>query len=406
MNDSAANQRYRWIMLALLWLLYAAFGLVSRSIFPLVTPILKDLSISYSQMGLILGSWQFTYILVALAAGAIIDQWGTHKSILAGAFMIALSATLRYFADGFAMMLLAVALFGAGGPMISIGGPKTIAHWFAGRRRGTAIGVYTTGNWIGGLLALALTNSLVMPLAGNSWRLVFVIYGLSAFIAGLLWWVFAGGKKSAEAGESSGMVEVFGRLIKIRKIKILLIMALFSFAVSHGFGSWLPKILEINGLSASRAGFAASLTIAAGIPAILLVPRRVRPKFRGRIIALFALLTSINLLLIVKMLGIPLYLGLVALGFISSPFMPLMLLIMMDSREVNPRYLGVAGGMFFCVAEIGGVTGPLIMGMLVDITGTFASGAIFLAALCVAIAFLTLFLNTAQADSKRTGTKI
>ena len=60
---------YRWVMLALLWLLYITFGLVSRSIFPLVTPILTDLGLSYSQMGLILGSWQLTYIFAALAAG-------------------------------------------------------------------------------------------------------------------------------------------------------------------------------------------------------------------------------------------------------------------------------------------------------------------------------------------------
>jgi hypothetical protein len=47
-------------MLALLALLYASFGLVTRSVAPLVTPILRDLQITYSEMGLILGSWQLT----------------------------------------------------------------------------------------------------------------------------------------------------------------------------------------------------------------------------------------------------------------------------------------------------------------------------------------------------------
>jgi len=74
-------QPYRWVMLALLWLLYAAFGLVSRSISPLVTPILKDLNMSYGQMGLILGSWQMTYIAVAMVAGAVIDKWGVRRSL-------------------------------------------------------------------------------------------------------------------------------------------------------------------------------------------------------------------------------------------------------------------------------------------------------------------------------------
>ena len=51
--------------------------------------------------------------------------------------------------------------------------------------------------------------------------------------------------------------------------------------------------------------------------------------------------------------------------------------------------MGSAGGMFFCIAEIGGFTGPLIMGLLVDITGTFFAGVILLSFLCVAISFMT-----------------
>ncbi len=43
---------YRWLMLALTWLLYASFGVITGTLPPLVDPILKDLGISYSQMGL------------------------------------------------------------------------------------------------------------------------------------------------------------------------------------------------------------------------------------------------------------------------------------------------------------------------------------------------------------------
>ena len=47
---------YRWIMLANLWLVYVSFGLIISSASPLITPIIKDLGISYGQMGFILGS--------------------------------------------------------------------------------------------------------------------------------------------------------------------------------------------------------------------------------------------------------------------------------------------------------------------------------------------------------------
>ena len=387
-------------MLGLLWLLYSSFGIVSRSIFPLVTPILEDLRISYTQMGFILGSWQLTYILVALIAGTILDRWGVRRSMLIGAVAVGLSASLRYFANGFLAMLLIVAIFGAGGPMISIGGPKTIAEWFSGKSRGTAIGIYMTGPWIGGLIALSLTNSLVMPLTGNSWRLTFVTYGSFAFAMGLLWWFLARETPSSEMAERSGMREVFLKIMRIGNVKILLLMALFSFAVAHGFTSWLPKILESSGLSASRAGFAASIPVATGIPAVLLIPRLVPQHLRGLFIALFSFLTTIQIIVVIMASGTLLFTGLILLGFFSAAFFPLMILILMDNPEVGSRYMGSAGGLFFCIAEIGGFAGPLMMGALVDITGTFLAGAVFMAGLCIVICILTFFLRI-QSHIKR-----
>jgi cyanate permease len=396
MKQDAYQSRYRWIMLLLLWLLYIAFGLVARSIFPLITPILNDLHMSYSQMGFILGSWQLTYILVALAAGTILDRWGVRKSIFAGALIIGLSASTRYYANGFITMIIAIALFGVGGPMISIGGPKTISEWFSGRSRGIAVGIYTTGPWIGGLMALALTNSLVMPLVGGSWRLTFVCYGTLTFVMALLWlfWAQEGRPNTDTTGAS--IIGVFSKLIAVRNVQILLLMALFSFAISHGFSSWLPKIFEENGMSASQAGLAASIPIATGIPALLFIPSLIPPRFRGHTIAIFALMAAVTLVLVMKLSGTTLYIGLMVLGFVSSPFLSLMLLILMESPGVEPGYMGAAGGMFFCIAEIGGFTGPSLMGILVDITGNFMVGTIFLAILCIAIATMTFFIKAAR----------
>jgi cyanate permease len=392
MKQDAFQSRYRWVILFLLWLLYIAFGLVSRSITPLITPILNDLSMSYSQMGFILGSWQLTYILVALVAGAILDRWGVRKSIFAGALIIGLSASIRFYAAGFLSMLVAIVLFGVGGPMISIGGPKAISEWFSRRGHGIAVGIYTTGPWIGGLMALALTNSMVMPLVGGSWRLTFVCYGILTFAIAFLWYFLAGRTAPTSASAAATILEVFKELIAVQNVRIVLIMALFAFAINHGFANWLPKIFEENGMSAAQAGYAASIPIATGIPAILFIPSLIPPRFRGCMIAIFAALTAITLVLVVKTSGTALAIGLMVFGFVSSPFMPLMLLILMESPGVKSEYMGAAGGMFFCVAEIGGFSGPALMGLLVDLTGTFMAGTIFLAVLCLAIAVMTLFI--------------
>ena len=46
-------------------------------------------------------------------------------------------------------LFLAVAVFGLGGPFISIGAPKLISAWFGPRERGTAMGLYMTAPSIG-----------------------------------------------------------------------------------------------------------------------------------------------------------------------------------------------------------------------------------------------------------------
>jgi cyanate permease len=388
------EQPYGWVILFLLFLLYLVFGAVSRSIHPLVTPILEDLQLSNSQMGLILGSWQLVYIPAALVAGRLLDRWGVRRSIVAGALLIGLSAGLRYFANGFGVMLAAVALFGAGGPMISIGGPKAISEWFEGRGRGIAMGIYTTGPSVGGFLALSLTHSFLMPLVDGSWRMAFVCYGLMTFSAAFLWWILArdGGVPSSE--RTLELEGVFRSLLRLRTVRILLVMALLSFAVGHGLSSWLPRILELSGLTASAAGLAAALPVATSIPAVLLIPALVPRRQRGAAIALCALVTSMTLFAVTEGSGALLYAGLSLLGISSAPLMPLMLLILMDTPEVGPQYMGSAGGMFFCVAEIGGFSGPFVMGILVDTTGTFFSGTLFLSSLCLAMVVLALLLRT------------
>ncbi len=392
------TRRYRWVMLTLLWLIYFSFGLVARSPSPLVTPIIEDLNMTFGRMGFVLGSWQMTYILVAVMAGLIMDRWGIRKSIFAGALIIGLSAALRAVSVGFGSLLVFVALFGVGGPMISIGCPKTIALWFKGKERNTAVGIYTTGPWIGGMTSLAATNAVVMPLTGYNWRLTCVFYGIIAFVFALLWWAMAKEAEDKTVSEQPGALGVLMALIKIRNVRIILLSGLFSFAVMHGFAAWLPKILERSGMSPVWAGYAAAIPYLTSIPAVLIFPRLISERIRGRMIALFAVLAG-GAILWVSATDLPVFLGLLFFGATGTCIFPLLVLELMETPAVGTRYLGSATGVFFCVAEIGGFFGPFIVGFLVDVTGTFLIGAAFMAALGLTICALMLFAKKHAAPS-------
>jgi hypothetical protein len=73
------------------------------------------------------------------------------------------------------------------------------------------------------------------------------------------------------------------------------------------------------------------------------------------------------------------------------------MLMLMSSPEVGSKYLGSAAGMFFCVAEIGGFSGPLILGTLRNTTGNFLSGTLFIAAISVLTAGMGLYLRSLMA---------
>ena len=393
--------RYRWVMLALVCTLYFCFGTIIRSIAPLITPILADLNISFSQMGVILGAWPLTYIVVALVGGTVIDRWGIRKSLFLGILIISLSAGLRYFAKGFAFMFLCVALFGLGGPMISIGAPKTIATWFRGKERGIAIGIYMTGTALGSLFALSLTNSVIMPLTGYSWRLAFIFYGLLAFAAALVWWFLARDTKLEEEKVRSSITKVFTSIIKVRNVKLILMIGFLSMVVGHGFTNWLPKILETGGLTPEMAGFAASIPVLAGILAVLTVPHLTPPHLRGRIAAQTTFLGAIALLIIATSSGGALISGLFFYGLLFRCTMPLLMLVLMDLPEIGSRNMGAATGMYFCVSEIGGFTGPSLMGAIVDMTGEFIIGIVIISVLSVIMSVMALLIKTQPALEKK-----
>ena len=87
------------------------------------------------------------------------------------------------------MTNLAVAVFGLGGPLVSVGAPKTISLWFEGRGRGMAMGIYMTASALGSMTGLSLTNGLLMPLMDGDWRTVMLLYAGFIFASSLVWWL-------------------------------------------------------------------------------------------------------------------------------------------------------------------------------------------------------------------------
>ncbi len=403
---SSSEHPHRWFMLAGVWAIYMSFGLTAATIAPLVQPISRDLSLDLSDMGGIMGAWPLVYIAAAIPASAFIDRYGLRKSLLVAAGIIALSAALRALATGPVSLFLAVAVFGIGGPLVSVGAPKLISTWFAGKERGTAMGIYMTGPAIGSIAALTLTNSVLMPMFDGRWRLVALLYACVAVLAGCVWFAIARADASKQAERDAraqpveGKLAVYTRLVRLPSVRLILLLSIGIFFFNHGLNNWLPEILHAGGMTLSQAGFWSAVPTAVGVIGALLIPRYATPDRRSRVLCTLFVVAGIATLALQYTAPWLVASGLVAQGIARSAMMPIAVLLLMEVEEVGAKHMGAAGGLFFTSAEIGGVLGPLTIGIVAERTGGFTIPLSVMFVDCVLL--LGVMMLLAKSSRRRT----
>lgn len=396
----AAGHPHRWAMLGAVWLLYACFGLTTAALAPLVGPITRDLGVGHAAMGVVFGAWQFVYIAAAAPGGAAMDRLGPRLTLFIAGCVIALSGALRAAADDYVFLLFAVAIFGLGGPLVSVGAPKVIALWFEGRDRAFAMGVYITGPSLGAIAALALTNPVLMPLFDHDWRAVLAAYAAAAALATVVWLVISA-HPEARAVErrlkSMGREKqflVYRELLRSPTVRLMLILSVGVFFFNHGLNNWLPTLLREKGLSPAAADIWAMTPTLVGVAGSLLIPRLATPERRFPILIALLAAALLATLLLHAAPGPGLAVGLVLQGIARSSLMTVAILILVELPEIGPRRAGAASGLFFSAAEIGGVTGPLALGMVSQATGGFELALYGLTAVMAALLLLSKLVKT------------
>ena len=371
----------KFLLLLGVWLLYGSFGLIATSLAPIAEIVIEDLAMTHGEMGLIMGAWQLIYIFSAVPAGMLLDRIGTKKALAIGGSLIALSAFARSGASDFSELLGAVMLFGLGGPIISAGAPKAIVSAFEGSARGLAMGIYMTGPAIGAIVSLTLTNSFLLPVFEGDWRNVMLLWGFFAVSATTLWFFLPQSceeRSNDKLETKESQVEVVFELIKKPTVMLVLILSACVFTFNHGLNNWLPELLKSHGFSSVFSGYLAALPIFVGIIGSLVIPRLATPTRRFKILFLLcfaAFLSSLLLQFISLDVLVP---GLILQGLARASLMTVLILTLVELPEIGEKRAGTASGMFFSAAEMGGLLGPLTLGILYEPSLGFSSGLIFL----------------------------
>mgnify|MGYP001191146340 FL=1 len=393
---------YRWAMLWGVWLLYFAFALAIASMAPLVYKLMADLNMHRGEMGTVLAAWQLTYIFCSVPCGGLLDRFGPRRMMFVSVLVIAASVALRGIASDYVTLLLAVMVFGLGGPLISSGAPKVVSLWFTGKERGLAMGIYFTGNATGGIVAVALTNSVFLPAVGGDWRDLMSVFALFVIAIGVVWMAISAhpasrdmeAKLSAEVKRRSR--DVFLELVCDPVVRLVLLMGLFILFFNHGMNHWLPDLLRSYGMTPSEAGYWAAIPTLFGMVASLSLPRMATPDKRFAILLGLFLCAAAATLMVWSASGPLLAIGLVLQGMCRGAMTSISILLLIESGDGNTSRVGAASGLYFSVGEVGGVLGPMSMGALAHTTGDFDASLFMMFGVACLLMLILFRLRTVQ----------
>ncbi len=206
----------QWRLLALL--VAAVFiNYIDRGNLSVSAPdIVKELSLTPTQMGLLLSSFFWTYAACQLLAGWLIDRYNVHHVFTIGFLLWSLATAFTGIVNSFAPLFGARLVLGLGESVAYPAFSKIIASDYEESQRGKANGLIDVGSKLGPALGTLIGGLIV---AKFGWRSLFLILGLGALLWLPLWWKWAPHGHTSKTGASHD-VEVPGmlQLLKIRSV--------------------------------------------------------------------------------------------------------------------------------------------------------------------------------------------
>ena len=177
--------------------------------------------------------------------------------------------------------------------------------------------------------------------------------------------------------------EILRHLWKVPAVPLVLFLSIGVFLFNHALHNWLPALLASGGMTMAQAGLWAAVPTIVGLAGSLLIPRLATPDRRFRILAMLCIASALASVLLHSQAPVAMTSGLILQGIARSSLMTVLILTLVELPGIGERNVGTASGLFFAAAEVGGMLGPLTLGVLYDLTGGFSAGLYFLTAIAL-----------------------
>lgn len=234
---------------------------------PVINQIEAETGLSSAAAGVLTSVPVFCFGAVALLTPTLLRRWGMSPLLLLTLVVITIGCAIRL--DSATLALFAgTAVLGAGIAVANVLVPGLIKRDFPGQV-GIMVGLYSLGISLSGAISAGLTVPLEHVL-DIGWRPAVALWGIVAVIAALLWVPQARREEPRRSGPAEPAV---GRALWHDRLawSVTLFMGLQSL-VFYALLSWLPTILEDNGMSQVAAGWVLSFSFFPAMVAALATP--------------------------------------------------------------------------------------------------------------------------------------
>jgi MFS transporter, ACS family, glucarate transporter len=428
-TDTARMTRTRYGVLATI-LLLATVAYADRAILSIAGPgISKEFGLNHIQLGYVLSAFSWAYVVGQIPGGLLLDRLGTKKMYGATLVLWSIATMLVGFVGNvtadlsIALGLLFALRFALGlieAPSFPANG-RVAVMWFPKEERGLATSLFASASYF----AVAIFSPFAGWLTAKfGWPAPFFALGVIGIAAAFLWaavmheprnhprmssaeldHIIAGGamvdidskhELQSRPALTKGVVR---SLLANRMLWCAYVGQYCTIALSYFFITWFPiYLVQARGMNVMQAGFATMIPaisgflggIAGGVISDWLIRRgwsvswaRKTPYIVGMGVGCCIVLsafTESNVLIVMLM----------ALAFFGKGAAAGAGTWAIVSDTAPREAVGLAGAIFNCIGNIGGIVTPIVFGYIVQATGGYTVGLYFVAAHCLVAAVIYL----------------
>ncbi|WP_354681271.1 MFS transporter [Cupriavidus plantarum] len=415
---TAARSSVRWkIFLMMLFLI--AINYIDRASLSVAMPLIaREFDLSPTMQGLILSSFFWTYALMQVPGGMLADKYKPRIVIAcATVFWGAFQALAAACTTATTLLLTRLGLGAAEAPIYPAGG-KLNAIWMTQNERGRGATLLDGGAPLGAALGAIIITWLITAL--GSWRLAFIVAGVGTVVAGIVAWRYIRNSPRQHAGVNelearyieeaqasehrAEPANLSGRSLDFFKYRSVWCMAIgwmcFN-TVFYGLLTWMPNYLnKVHGFDIKAMGGASFIIFFCGFVGEL-IGGWIADKWKeagGRpnvvmrtLFGIAAVVATVSIFSVAYVTN-----PVVVVALLSSTLFFLRwcgLFWCIPSILGTRNKIGFLGGVMNLGGNIGGISVPIIVGMIVQFTGSY-----FLALMFFAAAGVGLLLSSTAID--------